>query len=104
MAKRDTKFGSDLMDALKEVHAHRRGEIALPSRKIDVLSAQRVKAIRMALAKSPKDFERRFGIPARTLEGWEQGRKLDVASSILMTVIEAKPDAVEASVAKARLN
>lgn len=102
MNKKDTKFGSDLMRALKEVAAHRRGEIALPSRKIDVISARRVKAIRTALAKSPKDFERRFGIPARTVEGWEQGRKLDVASSILMTMIERAPDMVEATVAKAR--
>ena len=97
MSKKNTKFGSDLIQALKEVKAHRRGEIALPSRNFDVLSAQRVKSIRTALAKSPKDFEKRFGIPARTIEGWEQGRKLDVASSILMTVIERTPEAVEAA-------
>ncbi len=102
MAKKDTKFGKDLMAALQEVRAHRSGEIALPSRNIDVISAQRVKAIRTALAKSPKDFERRFGIPARTLEGWEQGRKLDIAASILMTVIERTPEIVEATIAKDR--
>ena len=104
MSKKNTKFGSDLMQALKEVQAHRRGEIALPSRKVDVLTARRVKAIRTTLAKSPKDFERRFGIPARTIEGWEQGRKLDVASSILMTVIEREPDVVEAAVVKGRVS
>jgi putative transcriptional regulator len=103
MSKKNTKFGADLMQALKEVQAHRRGEVALSSRKIDVISAQRVKAIRTTLAKSPKEFERRFGIPARTVEGWEQGRKLDVASSILMTVIEREPDVVENAVAKGRL-
>lgn len=103
MSKKNTKFGSDLIEALKEVRAHRRGEIALPSRKVDVLSAQRVKAIRTSLSHSPKDFEQRFGIPARTIEGWEQGRKLDVASSILMNVIERTPDVVEATVAKSRV-
>ena len=103
MSKKNTKFGFDLMQALKEVQAHRRGEIALPSRKVDVLTARRVKAIRTTLANSPKDFERRFGIPARTIEGWEQGRKLDVASSILMTVIEREPEVVEATVAKGRV-
>jgi putative transcriptional regulator len=102
MAKKDTKFGKDLLAALKEVRAHRRGEIALPSRNVDVISAQRVKAIRTSLAKSPKDFERRFGVPARTLEGWEQGRKLDVAASILMTVIEKTPEIVEATIARSR--
>jgi putative transcriptional regulator len=102
MSKKDTKFGSDLLQALKEVKAHRRGEIALTSRRVDVISAQRVKAIRTSLAKSPKDFERRFGIPARTIEGWEQGRKLDVASSILMSLVEQEPNVVENAVAKAR--
>ncbi len=102
MSKKDTKFGKDLMGALKEVRAHRRGEIALPARIVDTISARRVKAIRTALAKSPKDFERRFGIPARTVEGWEQGRKLDIAASILMTMIERAPDVVEATVAKSR--
>jgi putative transcriptional regulator len=92
MTKRITKFGSDLIAALQEVSAHRRGEIALPSRRFDVISAMRV-----------KEFERRFGIPARTIEGWEQGRKLDVAASILMAVIERKPEVVEAAVAKARV-
>ena len=102
MSKKDTKFGIELLDALKEVRAHRRGEIALPTRIVDVISAKRVKAIRTSLAKSPKDFERRFGIPARTIEGWEQGRKLDIAASILMTVIESVPDVVEVTLAKSR--
>ena len=49
MSKKDTKFGSDLMAALKEVRAHRQGEIALPTRIVDSMSARRVKAIRTAL-------------------------------------------------------
>jgi putative transcriptional regulator len=102
MSKKDTRFGRELVEALKEVRAHRRGEIALPTRVVDVISAQRVKTIRTSLAKSPKDFERRFGIPARTIEGWEQGRKLDIAASILMTMIENAPDVVEATLAKNR--
>jgi putative transcriptional regulator len=102
MSKKDTKFGAELIEAFKEVRAHRRGEIALPTRIVDVISAQRVKAIRTSLAKSPRDFERRFGIPARIVEGWEQGRKLDIAPSILMTMIENAPDVVEATLAKNR--
>jgi putative transcriptional regulator len=102
MSKKDTKFGVELLEALKEVRAHRRGEIALPTRIVDVISAKRVKDIRTSLAKSPKDFERRFGIPARTIEGWEQGRKLDIAASILMTMIENVPEVVEATLTKSR--
>ena len=102
MSKKNTKFGAELLGALQDVRAHRRGEIALPTRVVDVISAQRVKTIRTSLANSTKDFERRFGIPARTIEGWEQGRKLDVAASILMTMIENAPEIVEATLAKSR--
>ena len=84
------------------MRVHRRGEIALPTRVVDVISAQPVKAICTSLAKSPKDFERRFGIPARTIKGWEQGCKLDIAASILMTIIEQAPEFVEATLAKSR--
>lgn len=52
------------------------------------------------LAKSPKDFERRFGVPARTLEGWEQGRKIDAARRVFLTVIEGAPEAVEAALSE----
>ena len=42
-----------------------------------------------------REFSRRFGIPARTLEGWEQGRRQpDPAASVLLRVIEHNPGAV----------
>lgn len=91
----DTGFGRDLLAALKEVKAHRRGEIALETRIIEPMPALRFKAIRKAVAKSPREFSRRFGIPARTLEGWEQGRRLDVSARVLLAVIEHSPDTVE---------
>ena len=81
--------------AAKEAIAHKRGEMALPSRVIDPMTPARVKEIRKKVAKSPKEFERRFGVPARTLEGWEQNKKLDVAGRVLLMVIEKDPEAVE---------
>ncbi len=46
MNKRATKFGSDLMQALKEVQAHRRGEIHLPTQKVELaLATQQTLAI-----------------------------------------------------------
>ena len=60
----------------------------------------RVKAIRKRLAKSPKEFERRFGIPARTAEGWEQGRKVDATARVLLTIIDREPEAVERALAE----
>lgn len=98
MAKR-TKLGLRLEEALKEVAAHRRGELALEGRVIEQMSASRVKEIVRKVAKSPKDFERRFGVPARTIEGWEQNKKVDVAGRILLKVIEKNPEAVEEAIA-----
>ena len=71
----------------------------MPVQIIEPIPAARVKAIRKAVAKSPKEFERRFGVPARTLEGWEQGRGIDVTARVLLTVIEKNPEVVEAALA-----
>jgi hypothetical protein len=48
------KFGYCLMGALTEVQAHRRGEIALPARLVNMMSTQRMKTIFASLAKSPQ--------------------------------------------------
>lgn len=95
MADNRTELGREIKAGLREAIAHRRGEIALESRLANPMSAERVKEIRKSVAKSPREFERRFGVPARTVEGWEQGRKLDVAGRILLTVIAKDPEAVE---------
>jgi hypothetical protein len=68
MSKKDTEFGSDLIQALIEVRAHRRSEIALPSRKEDKNSARRDKAIRTTLVKAPKNFETTVASPPVSLE------------------------------------
>jgi putative transcriptional regulator len=48
-----------------------------------------VKAIRKSVAKTSREFSRRFGIPVRTLEGWEQGRRQpDPAASVPLPGIE----------------
>ena len=86
---------------MKETLAWKRGEISLPVIESPALTAARVKSIRKAVAKSPREFSQRFGIPARTLEGWEQGRRVpDVAASVLLRVIERNPGAVEEVVTK----
>lgn len=98
---KDTDFGRDLVAAAREALAHKQGKIALPIRIVDPMTPARVKEIRKKVAKSPKEFERRFGVPARTLEGWEQNKKIDIAGCVLLTVIEKDPDAVERALAAA---
>jgi putative transcriptional regulator len=98
MSKR-TALGRAIEEGLREAAAWKRGEIELQTRVIKPMPAARVKAIRKSVAKSPREFERRFGVPARTLEGWEQGKKVDVAARVLLTVIEKNPEAVAEALA-----
>ena len=100
MAKR-TALGLEIEAGLKEVLAHRQGKISLEGRVVEDMPAARVKAIVRKVAKNPKDFERKFGVPARTIEGWEQNKKIDVTGRVLLTVIERDPDAVEKALAVA---
>lgn len=59
-------------------------------------TAKWVKAIRRSVAKTLREFSRRFGIPVRTLEGGEQGRRQpDRAASMPLRGIERNPKVVE---------
>jgi putative transcriptional regulator len=99
MAKNPT-FGQALIESLEEARAWKRGEIALEVVNVDPMPADRIRAIRRKVAKSAKEFERRFGIPAATLNNWEQGRRSpDPAGRLLLKVIEADPDLVEKTAA-----
>jgi putative transcriptional regulator len=100
MAKR-TALGLEIEAGLKEVAAHRKGKLSLEGRVVEPMSAARVKQIRKAVAKSTKEFEARFGVPARTVEGWEQGRAVDVTARVLLRIIEKDPKAVENALAAA---
>src|SRR5277367_1195104 len=99
----ETPFGEALLEGLREAAAWKRGEVALPVRNVPSLTVERVKAIRKSVAKTSREFSRRFGIPVRTLEGWEQGRRRsDPAASVLLRVIERNPKAVEGGVGRIR--
>ncbi len=91
-----TKIGLEIEAGLREAIAHRKGQLALPTRLVAAMPPERVKAIRKAVSRSPKEFEQKFGVPARTMEGWEQGRRQpDPAARAYLKVIEANPDEVE---------
>lgn len=92
----DLNFGGALLESLKEVAAWKRGEIALEVANVDPMPAERIRAIRKKVAKSAKEFERRFGIPAATINNWEQGRRRpDPAGRLLLKVIDVAPETVE---------
>src|SRR5688500_2548265 len=96
MADEPYDLGAALEESLREVAAWKRGEVEVDMVEVDPMPAKRIKAIRKKVAKSAKAFERRFGISAKTMENWEQGRrKPDPTARLLLKVIEQDPDAVE---------
>ena len=96
MTTKRTKVGAGVEEALGEVLAHVRGEIDLPCRIVDDPSAERILALRKRMKLSRQKFADRFGLDARAVQDWEQGRRLpDRAARVLLTVIERDPKAVE---------
>jgi putative transcriptional regulator len=78
-----------------------RGEAEVESYEVpsDILTADRIRAIRHSVASSTKTFEAEFHIPTRTIESYEQGRrKPDAATVLLFRVLEKEPDAVKRAV------
>ena len=101
-ASKGSPVGADLVEAFQEMAAYLRGEVEVESYEAadDVLTPERVQAIRRKVAASTKEFERRFRISARTMEAYEQGRRRpDVAMQTLLRVIEREPEAVRRALA-----
>ena len=96
MAAKRTKIGHEVEGALKEVVAHVRGEVDLSCRIVDDPSAQRITDLRKRMNLSRQKFADRFGLDARAVQDWEQGRRVpDRAARVLLTVIDRNPKAVE---------
>ncbi len=96
MTTKRTKMGREVEAALGEVLGHVRGEVDLPCRIVDDPSAQRILALRKRMKLSRQKFADRFGLDARALQDWEQGRRVpDRAARVLLTVIDRDPEAVE---------
>ena len=90
-----TAGGREIEEALGEVLAHVRGEVELPCRIVDDPTAERIVALRRRMKLSRRQFADRFGLDARAVQDWEQGRRVpDRAARVLLTVIDRNPDAV----------
>lgn len=101
MTAKRTKVGREVEEAVGEVLAHVRGEVDLPCRIVDDPSAERILALRKRMKLSRREFADRFGLDARAVQDWEQGRRLpDRAARVLLTVIERDPKAVERALAE----
>jgi putative transcriptional regulator len=92
-----SRIGDDLVEAFEEMAKHLRGEIELEAHEPlpgSAITPAQIKAIRLKVASSTREFERLFGIPARTMESYEQGRRnLDGAMRALLRIIDREPKA-----------
>ena len=96
-AAKKTTFGADLIEGMKLVLAHQRGEIELEQvwpKPVDV------KAIRKRVKMSQAEFARAYRIGKRALQEWEQGgRQPDSAARAYLTVIAKEPAMVRKALA-----
>ena len=93
--ERRTQVGQEVEAALGEVLAHVRGEVDLPCRIVDDPAAERILALRKRMKLGRQKFADRFGLDARAVQEWEQGRRIpDRAARVLLTVIDRDPEAV----------
>ena len=102
MTTERTDLGREVEAALGEVLAHVRGEVELPCRIVDDPSAERIIALRKRMKLSRQKFADRFGLDARALQDWEQGRRVpDRAARVLLPVIDRDPEAVVRAIGSA---
>jgi putative transcriptional regulator len=92
---RRTALGNRIAGAAREVAAHLRGEISLPTYQVAVPDAIDVAALRTRLGLSQAAFARAFGLDLAALQAWEQHRRRpDRTARILLAVIAREPEAV----------
>jgi putative transcriptional regulator len=97
--RKTSEVGQSIIKSLKEIRAWQRGELELIVTEIPApIAPTRIKAIRKKAARSVRVFSERFGLPAKTVQQWEQGaRRPDAASSLLLEVIDSNPEVVAAA-------
>jgi putative transcriptional regulator len=90
-----TTLGIELEESGKEILAHLKGEVSLPTRRVVLPGEVDVKRIRNKAGMSQGEFARAFCINPRTLQDWEQGRRQpDATTRAYLAVIEKNRRAV----------
>lgn len=99
-SKPRSRLAQNLMKSMGEVQEFLDGKRALHVRHYDVPERINVRAIREKVGMSQAQFALRFAISPRTLQEWEQGRRLpDATVRAYLVVIDRNPRAVEEALA-----
>jgi len=90
-----TQPGMALEQGAKEILAHVKGDVRLPTRRTVLPDEVDVRRIRTKARMSQAEFARAFCINPRTLQEWEQGRrKPDATTRAYLAVIARNREAV----------
>ena len=90
-----TELENDLLEAAKEMLAHSRGEIELPTYYYTVPDEVNVKEIRSNLHLTQEQFAHFIGASVHAVRHWENGRrKPDGTARTLLCVLQSNPRAV----------
>ncbi len=86
----DRNIGAEILDGLKEIKAHKKGELVLRTYSLSDPSPPKV--IRLKLKLSQVAFAGLMGVSVRTLQDWEQGRREPQGPAIaLLRIAEQYP-------------
>ncbi|MGL5114722.1 MAG: helix-turn-helix domain-containing protein [Beijerinckiaceae bacterium] len=89
-----SKAGSRIMMAAEEALAFARGETKGYS--VHTVEAVNVGELRQRMNMTQEAFAASFGLPKRTIQDWEQGRRYpEGAARVLLKVIAHEPEAVK---------
>ncbi|MCB0165920.1 MAG: helix-turn-helix domain-containing protein [Anaerolineae bacterium] len=84
-------IGLEILDGIKEIKAHKAGEVLLRQRELSEPSS--AKAIRQKLNLPQADFASLMGVSVRTIQDWEQGRRQPSGpAKSLLRIAEQHPD------------
>lgn len=93
--RHEESLGERLLDSMRELRAHLRGEIQLSETVYHIPPETDVRALREKLGLSQSDFAALFGFNVRSLQDWEQGRRRpEIPIRAYLAVIERDPQAV----------
>ena len=84
-----------VMRGLDEVEAHMNAEAAQSDARVHIPEEINVSAIRATLGLSQSAFAMSIGVSKRTIENWEQGRRVPQGPArVLLTLIGKDPETV----------
>jgi len=98
-----SKAGKRILRSARQALAFARGEADAKNFRVHVPAAIDVRRIRRKAAMSQEIFARHFGVSKRTVQDWEQGRRVPTgAARAFLTVIDREPAAVQRALSAER--